>query len=151
MQVEAANVSGRLFVMVAAGALLVTIGSWTLGYLAPAFVSHLPFPGWIAAVLAVLIPDGLIAIWIWRRLSATLPQAEARRIVITFVVSTPAALMAAYLVGDGVQSDVREVFGARSALPAFIVFVLLVMAIVPAAFVEWDRSCIRQRSARLQG
>ena len=133
----------RLFVTVAEGAVLFTVASWALvlvlGLVIPrAFTPdksiHIEI---IALLVAVFVPDGFAAWWLFRRVGANRSRADARRAATAFAVSAPLILGVGYLLGELVGGYADVILGSRFILPAVASFIIVLMIFVPSAVVMW--------------
>jgi len=91
----------------------------------------------IAIFLAVFVPDGLAAWWIFQRLRANCSRSDARRAATAFAVSAPVALGVGDVLGVGVGGYAEVVLGSRFILPAVVAFIIVLMIFVPSAVVMW--------------
>jgi len=133
----------RLFTTVAEGAVLFAIACWALvlviGLVTPrAFTPDKSIHGEIiGALVAVFLPDGLAAWWIFRRLRVDRSRSDARRAATAFAVSAPVALGVGNLLGALVGGYAEALLGRYFVLPAIAAFTIVMMIFVPSGVVIW--------------
>jgi len=137
------NANRRLFITVAKGSILFTIGCWAV-VLMLAFQGHTIFDGPVSTpvattgvTLAVIVPDALAAWWIFRKLLTDRPQNDARRGAIGFAVSAPLVLGIGNVLGMLIGGWAGRLLGSRFILPTLGAFVITLMVLVPSGIVMW--------------
>jgi apolipoprotein N-acyltransferase len=94
----------------------------------------------IVAALGMLLPTGIAALWLFRKLQARYTQREARAVTIAFAVLTPISLLIAFPLAQ-IPGGYAEVFLGRPFAPiaAFtgVILVTVCGSFVSTAVVLW--------------
>jgi hypothetical protein len=133
----------QLFVTVAEGAVLFTVASWAfdlvIALVAPRAFEHASssYVQIVVMLMAVLVPDGLAAWWIFRRVRTDRSRNDGRRAATAFAVSAPVVLGVGYLLGELVGGYAEVILGRYFVLPAAAVAVIVPMTFIPSGVVIW--------------
>jgi hypothetical protein len=133
----------RLFMTVAEGAVLFTVASWAfdlvIALVAPRAFEHgsSSYSQIVVMLMAVLVPDGLAAWWIFRRVRTNRSRNDACRAATAFAVSAPLALGVSYLLGELVGGYAEVVLGRHFVLPAVAAAITVLMIFIPNGAVMW--------------
>ena len=135
----------RLFVIVGQAALIVT-GAYLALVLVTLKFALTPGEEEIEGAMMAIVPVGVAAWWIFRKLQAHHPRREARAAAIVFAVFTPMALLMALLVAQIFGGYSGVLFGNPLAFPGALVGIVILVSIVsfvPVVFTLW---IIRRKS-----
>jgi len=128
----------RLFIIVAEAALLFTLACWALALITMLSFVHISRHGETIAGVALLLPDGWAAWWVFQRFRAMRSRQDAVAAAIAFGVFAPIVLGIAHVLGELVGGYTEVLVGARFILPSVAAFVIACMTfIVPSGVVLW--------------
>jgi hypothetical protein len=133
----------QLFVTVAEGAVFFTVASWAfdlvIALVAPRAFEHVStsYSQIVVMVMAVLVPDGLAAWWIFLQVRTDRSRNDARRAAAAFAASAPLALGVGYLLGELVGGYAEVVFGHYFILPTVAAIIIALMIFIPNGVVMW--------------
>jgi ABC-type Co2+ transport system permease subunit len=126
----------KLFVSVAETSVLYTFLSWALLFVKWPEGS---FPGvFVVLLLAVLLPDGLAAWWVFRKVRRYRSRKDSLRAAAAFAVSAPLVLAVGNLLSELIGGYAELLFGGRFVLPIVAAFLVVLMIFVPTSVVMWS-------------
>ncbi len=133
----------KVFRTVSEGSVLFLVVSWALEFLLAVQKRDIfdkPLTSTVALTLGTLIvfiPDGLAAVWVFRRLRVLLSRSEASRATIAFAISAPVTLAIAYPLSLLVGGYAEVFLGSRFFLVCILAFVMVMMILIPNGVVRW--------------